>query len=72
MNRTVEDLIEIAYAGGGLILDANSYSTDDLINIAYASKNKNATLIIKNISQKSTSDLVNIGYAGEGSVLFED
>jgi len=72
MNRTVKDLTEIAYAGGGFTLDAEKYSIDDLVNIAYASKNKSARLIIKNISKISTSDLINIAYASDGCVSFEN
>ncbi len=42
MDRTVEDLVRIANAGGGLKLDGAKFSVDALARIAHAAKHKGA------------------------------
>jgi DNA replication protein len=71
MNKSVDDLIRIANAGGGLHLDASRYPTDDLIRIANASSNKGARLHLVNTGKKSTDDLIRIANAGKGCASFE-
>ena len=71
MKRSVDDLIRIAYSGGGLHLDASRYSIDDLVRIAYASSDKGARLHLVNTGTISTDDLIRIAYSGKGCVSFE-
>ena len=71
MNKSVDDLIRIAYSGGGLHLDASRYSTEDLIRIAHASSDKGARLHLVNTDTKSTDDLIRIAYTGKGCASFE-
>ncbi|WP_148044059.1 hypothetical protein [Massilia aurea] len=68
--KSVYDLKSIAAAGGGLILDASSYSTYDLKSIAAAASESGAKIIINNVDTKSTYDLKSIAAAGKRSVIF--
>ena len=67
----VNDLVRIAAAGGGLILQAPGYSVSDLIRIASASSSKRARLILKSAARLSVDDLVRVAAAGGGCVSFE-
>lgn len=69
--RTVNDLIRIAAAGGGLVLEGAHLSPNDLIRIAAAARTKDARILITGVATKSTDDLVRIGAAGNGCVQFE-
>ncbi len=70
MNRSTEDLVRIAAAGGGFRLDASRRPIDDLVRIAAAASGKNATMILENTTNQATNDLVRIAAAGKGSVIF--
>ena len=70
-NRTTNDLIRIAAAGGGFALDAAARSTDDLIRIAAAAREK-GRLVFRGLGARSTYDLIRIAAAGGGAVSFED
>ena len=72
MARTTTDLINIANAGGGLVLDASKKTTSELINISNACSISGSILILKNTSAKTTSELINIANANKGHVIFED
>ena len=72
MDRTVEDLVRIANAGGGLKLDGANISVDALARIAHAAKHKGAPIVVTNSSHFTTDQLMRIGHAGGGCVLFED
>jgi hypothetical protein len=70
--RSKDELIKIAVAGGGFVLDAESKPQEDLVAIAGATSHEGATLILRNVSQKTTDDLVGIAFASKGSVIFSD
>lgn len=72
--RSVDELVSIALAGGGLVLDASDFSVEGLSKIALAAGggNHQAQLRITNTGHLSTEDLIRIGLAGRGAVLFED
>jgi hypothetical protein len=67
-NRSTEDLIRIARAGGGFVLDAGNRTTDDLIRIAAAGR---APIHLRGMNHFSTDDLIKISAAGKGTVVFE-
>jgi hypothetical protein len=68
-NRSTEDLIRIAGAGGGFVLDAGNRTTDDLIRIAAATGR--APIHLRGMNHFSTDDLIKICAAGKGTVVFE-
>jgi DNA replication protein len=70
--RTVDELIRIASAGGGLRFDAAGRLTEELIRIASASKSGGGQLILIGMSGRLTDELIRIGAAGRGHVVFED
>jgi len=71
MAKTTDQLVRIASAGGGLIIDGESKTTDQLVEIASASSQSNSKIIITNISSKTTDQLVRIASAGKGNVILD-
>lgn len=69
-NRTTEELIRIAAAGGGFMLNATRRPTDDLIKIAAAGASKAARLTFAGLARRPTNELVMIAAAGRGCVDF--
>lgn len=69
--RMVNDLIKIANAGGGMILDARPIMTDNLVKIAISASNTSSKIILKNVNNKTTNDLIRIAVAGQGNVIFD-
>lgn len=70
MLLTTTDLIGIVSAGGGIILDTEYKTTEELVSIASASKHKGAKIILKNLTYRTTLELVSIASAGNGNVIF--
>lgn len=68
--RSTADLVRIAAAGGGLILDASLRSTADLMQIAAAAKRGGARVLFRGMTLRQTGDLIQIAQAGGGSVQF--
>ena len=68
--RTTDDLIRIAIAGGGFVLDAGPRPTEDLIRISIAVKGK-GRLTFRGMAARTTDDLIRIAIAGGGHVTFE-
>jgi DNA replication protein len=71
-NRTVDDLVRSAAAGGGFRFQAARRTTDDLVRIAAAASNKGGRLYFHGLGNRTVDDLVRIGAAGKGSVVFDD
>lgn len=71
MAFTVDSLVRISAAGGGLIIDSKGFTVDSLVRIAAATKAKGAKLTILNISGLTVDSLVRIGTAGDGNVIFD-
>lgn len=69
-SRNTNDLVRIASAGGGFVIDAAARPTDDLVRIASAGSAKGARLVFTGLAARSTDDLVRIGSAGKGCVQF--
>jgi hypothetical protein len=69
-NRTTDELVRIALAGGGFELDAARRTTDDLVRIALAAGNKPARLRLVNVMTRTTDELTRIALAGKGAVFF--
>jgi hypothetical protein len=70
-HKPTADLVQIAAAGGGIILDAAYRQTPDLIQIAAAGAKGNARLVFKGMTYRQQADLIQIAAAGKGSVQFE-
>jgi hypothetical protein len=70
-NRTIDDLVRIAIARGGLVLNAGPRTTDDLVRIAIAAKGK-GHVTLRGMAPRNTDDLVQIALAGGGHVTFEE
>lgn len=71
MDRSTDDLVKIVAAGGGLILDAEAKSTDELIKIANAAAESEAFVTMRKVGEKNTDELIKIAAAGDGAVVFE-
>lgn len=69
--RTVDDLMRIARAGGGFVLNAGSRTTDDLVRIASAGADAGARIVFKGVANRTTDDRVRIGRAGGGIIQFK-
>lgn len=68
--KTIDDLIQIASCGGGIVIDANR-TTQDLMRIASYAAGKGSRVIIKGASSKPTRDLEEIAHSGKGAVIFD-
>ncbi|MBW3328801.1 helix-turn-helix domain-containing protein, partial [Klebsiella pneumoniae] len=73
--KTVDQLVRIAAAGGGLRLSASTKTVDQLVRIAAAAGNSitpnKAKLVLFDLESKTVDELVRIAAAGKGCVLFE-
>jgi len=69
--KNVDDLIQIASAGGGLVIDANLLTTTDLIRVASYAAGKGSRVIMKGVSSMSVQDLEKIAHSGYGAVIFD-
>lgn len=69
--KTAEEFMQIAAAGGNLVIDANGKSVEDLMKIAAVSRGSNRSLQLKNCGGFSTSDLIKIAAVGQGRVVME-
>lgn len=71
MSLTVDSLVRIAAAGGGLIIDSKGFTVDSLVRIAAATKTKGGKITFFNVSSLTVDSLVRIGAAGDGNVIFD-
>lgn len=71
MAWSVDNLVRIASYGGGLKLDATSFTVDSLVRIASYGKSNNAALIIYNSSGLTADAAVRIASYSPGNVIFE-
>jgi hypothetical protein len=69
--KTTDELIKIATAGGGFVLEAGRRRTQELVEIAAAAKRSGATVIFRNMAVRKTDDLARIAAAGKGHVIFD-
>lgn len=68
--RTTQELMQIAAAGGGIVLDAAVRPTSELMQIAAAAKQGGARLLLRGMTVRPTSELMQIAAAGGGVVQF--
>jgi hypothetical protein len=69
-NRAITDLVRIAAAGGGFVIDVRNRSTDDLVRIAAATRSRGAKITFLGLDNRTTPDLVRIAAAGGGNIVF--
>jgi hypothetical protein len=69
--RSVEELMKVVAAGGGIRMDGSKRLTNDLMKIASAAKHRGARITFTNMAYRSTEELMQIGAAGQGQVVFE-
>jgi hypothetical protein len=69
---TTEEAIDLVKNGGGLILDAEQYTTEDLIRIARkaAERGGDTQIHLLNSTKRSAAELIEIVRAGNGTVMF--
>ena len=65
-----EDLIKIAAAGGGFVLEATGFQLNDLVRIASAAASTQARITIRG-THLPTDQMIQIAAAGRGVVVFE-
>ncbi|MDY1450753.1 hypothetical protein ACM75L_33185, partial [Pseudomonas aeruginosa] len=70
--RHTDDLVRIAAAGGGFVMDASKRHTDDLVRIAAAAAAaaKGGRVTFTGMETRHTDDLIRIAAAGRGAVVF--
>jgi len=69
--KTTDELIGLAKAGAGFVLDAGRRSTDELIRIVAAARKSGSTIILRKVALRKTEALTRIAEAGKGHVIFE-
>src|SRR5688500_18753983 len=70
-HRPTADLVAIALAGGGFLLDAENRPTDDLVHIARSAQTGSAKVVFRGLRHRSTAELLRIAEAGSGVIVLE-
>jgi hypothetical protein len=69
--RPIDEMVRIAAAGGGMVIDAGAWPTPELVRIATAAAKSCARVQLHNVSAiRTTDDLAQIALAGGGTVVF--
>jgi hypothetical protein len=68
--RSLEDVIQVAQAGGGFTMHASARRTEDLVRIAQAAAGSGVKVTFTGLETRRTEDLVKIALAGRGEVSF--
>ena len=71
MNRSLDELIRIAEAGGGMTLPANQFRVEDLVAVAAAASRCRARIVVTHCQILMTDQIIAIAVAGQGCVSFE-
>lgn len=69
--KTTPELVQIAAAGGGFLLDAALRPTPELVQIAAAASRTGARVTFAGLKLRTTPELVQIAAAGKGCVFLE-
>ncbi len=69
--KTIDQLVRIASAGGGMRINAQGKTVDQLVRIASAASTKGAQITIINVNLFTIDQLVRIASAGKGSIVFD-
>jgi hypothetical protein len=72
MVMTVDQIVQLVAAGGGIRVNARGKTLDQLVRIAAAASHRQAKIVIKNTSFFTCDQLVSIASAGKGCVFFDD
>lgn len=67
----IEDLKNVARAGGGLRVNTPAFPVGSLASLARAAKGKGAVIILEQSAELSADDMAKIARAGDGCVMFE-
>jgi len=67
--KPTRELVQIAAAGGGFVLDGSLKPTRELVQIAAAGSNNSARLTFTGLALRPTRELVQIAAAGKGCVI---
>ncbi|EJL6956704.1 hypothetical protein O1D26_001280 [Vibrio cholerae] len=70
MGLSIDQIVRIAAAGGGMTINAQGKSVDQVVRIAAAASGKQSQLVIRNFNY-SVDQMVRIAAAGKGCVLFD-
>jgi len=68
---SVDELVQLAAAGGGFTVSAAELAVSSLVHIAAAASGTKARIRIVDSECLTFSDMVNIAAAGKGAVSFE-
>ena len=71
MPKSTSDLLSIISLGGGIIIDASTKSTSDIISLVKHAVLSETMIILKNADKKSTNDLLSIVKLAPGKVICE-
>lgn len=71
MKKTITDLKDIIRLGGGMNLDANSFSVPELNDFATLAEKSGAIIKVKNTENLTVNNLKEIAKLGRGKVIFE-
>jgi DNA replication protein len=69
--KTTDELVRIASAGGGFVVEAGRRTTEELVKISAAARQSGATVVFRNMGIRKTEALLKIAAAGKGKVVFE-
>ncbi|UZJ44467.1 hypothetical protein OOT55_17695 [Marinimicrobium sp. C6131] len=72
MGPTIDQIVRIAAAGGGMTINAQGKTVDQVVRIAAAASGKQAQLVIRNVQGYTVDQMVRIAAAGKGCVLFDE
>jgi DNA replication protein len=70
--KPINELVQIAAAGGGFRIKVNVKSTTDLVQIAAAASKTGAHIIFIGLKTRPQDELVQIAAAGKGCVFFDE
>ncbi|MBV9928531.1 MAG: hypothetical protein JOZ96_26180 [Acidobacteria bacterium] len=67
--KTIEQILRIIRAGGGVTFDASGKVTSQLVTVAEAAARAGVTVTLLNVGDKPTDQLERIASAGKGRVV---
>lgn len=72
MVLTVDQIVRVVAAGGGININAQGKTVDQVVRIAAAASTRQARIVIRNTAFFTVDQLVRIAAAGKGCVFFDD
>ncbi len=70
--RSIDEVVRIVEAGGGVVLAASMKRREDLVRIAQAAARSGAKVTLQGLGMRGTDEIVEIASAGGGNVIFDD